>query len=234
MKTAFAHWDHRIAPVFDTARQLCLVDVDSGRIVREMVELLVDDLPVRKVLRLMELEIATLVCGAISRPMYGSVAAYGIQVVPFVAGDLDEVIRAWFSGKLGNDTFSMPGCCERGGRRFRMMQGRQGEDHIMNAKGRGMGGGRRLRQGGKGAGRMGGPMPGGRMGGPMPEGRMSAPPEAEHLGGGPEAVPVECCVCPDCGHQVQEIPGLPCFQRTCAACGTIMEKENNQQSEERS
>jgi predicted Fe-Mo cluster-binding NifX family protein len=217
MKTAFAHWDHRIAPVFDTARELFLVYADSGQVFSETVELPTDDLPVRKVLRLVELKVATLVCGAISRPMYGAVVAYGIQVIPFVAGDLDEVIQAWLGGKLENDRFSMPGCCERGGRRFKMMQGRQREEDIMNARGRGMGAGRRSKQGGKGTGRMGvGPMPGGRMGGPMPAGTM---------GGPMEAGPVGFCVCPDCGQQVLHIPGLPCFQRTCAACGAIMARQ---------
>ncbi|HNT36724.1 MAG TPA: dinitrogenase iron-molybdenum cofactor biosynthesis protein, partial [bacterium] len=35
----------------------------------------------------------------------------------FVAGDVNEVIQAWLSGKLGTDTYAMPGCgCQRGGR----------------------------------------------------------------------------------------------------------------------
>jgi hypothetical protein len=38
MKAAFAYWDHRIAPVFDTARRIHLVEADSGRIVAETVD----------------------------------------------------------------------------------------------------------------------------------------------------------------------------------------------------
>jgi predicted Fe-Mo cluster-binding NifX family protein len=100
MKTAFAYWDNRIAPVFDTARQIHVVEAESGQIVSETQETLSDDLPVQKTLRLMELGIGTLVCGAISRPMHGLVAAYGMQVIPFVAGELREVIRAWLSGDV--------------------------------------------------------------------------------------------------------------------------------------
>jgi predicted Fe-Mo cluster-binding NifX family protein len=200
MKTAFAHWDHRIAPVFDTARELCLVDADSGRVFSETVELPTDDLPVRKVLRLVELEVATLVCGAISRPMYGAVVAYGIQVIPFVAGDLDEVIQAWLGGKLENDGFSMPGCCERGGRRFRMMQGRQREENTMNPRGRGLGtgSGRGQGQGGKTIGRMGGP-----------------------LAVGPSGT----CVCPQCGRQEPHQRGAPCVERKCSNCGADMARQ---------
>ncbi len=67
MKTAFAYWDKRIAPVFDTARQIHVVEAESGRIVREALETLESDVLVQKALRLSELGISTLVCGAISR-----------------------------------------------------------------------------------------------------------------------------------------------------------------------
>ena len=35
MKAAFAVWNNRIAPVFDVAREIRLVETESGRIVRE-------------------------------------------------------------------------------------------------------------------------------------------------------------------------------------------------------
>jgi len=133
MKIAFAHWNNRIAPVFDTAQQICVVDAESGKIVSEAQEALLEDLPVRKTLQLVELGINALVCGAISRPMYGLIVAYGIQVVPFVAGELDDVIQAWLSGELESDTFAMPGCCGRRGRHFGGMDG-----DAINRRGRGM------------------------------------------------------------------------------------------------
>lgn len=114
MKAAFAYWDNRIAPVFDIARQIHVVEAESGRIVAETEEILTDDLPVQKVIRLAELGVGTLVCGAISRPLHEMVAAYSIEVIPFVAGGLSEVIQAWLSDKLEHDTFAMPGCCGHG------------------------------------------------------------------------------------------------------------------------
>jgi len=35
MKTAFPCWDNRIAPVFDTARQIYIAELEAGRMVRE-------------------------------------------------------------------------------------------------------------------------------------------------------------------------------------------------------
>jgi len=110
MKTAFAYWGERISPVFDSSRQIYVVEEDSGRIVGASQEMLPGDVPVQKVNRLVELGIATLVCGAISRQLRGLVEAHGIQVIPFVAGELEEIVRAWRRNGLGGDTFAMPGC----------------------------------------------------------------------------------------------------------------------------
>ncbi len=137
MKAAFAVWNHRIAPVFDVARQVHVVMTEGGRIVGEGEESLPNDGGEGKGLRLAELGVDTLVCGAISRTTQAMVAAYGIRTIPFVAGDLREVIRAWLSGALEKEVFAMPGCGGQG-------QGRGGQGQ---GKGRG----------GKGLGRMGGP-----------------------------------------------------------------------------
>ena len=140
MKAAFAYWDNRIAPVFDTARQIHVVEVKAGQLASEAPETLSEEMSVQKVLRLVELGVGILVCGAISRPMHEMVVAYGISVVPFVAGDLREVIQAWISGDLECDAFAMPGCCGRGRRRRQKMNGASKEEYEMNGRGRdGMG-----------------------------------------------------------------------------------------------
>ncbi|MBU4267972.1 MAG: hypothetical protein KJ808_03890 [Acidobacteria bacterium] len=204
MKAAFAYLDKRIAPVFDTAQQICVVEVESKRIVSETQELLAHDLPLQKTLRLAELGVGALICGAISRPLQAMVAAYGIQVIPFVAGDLREVIQAWLSGNLKRDTFAMPGCCGRARSHFKGIYDSYQEEKNMNGKGRGgMGSG-----GGQGQGRGGGRGQGrGRMGGPLAAGAAGT------------------CLCPKCGNRVAHERGVPCVQRQCPKCGTAMTRE---------
>jgi predicted Fe-Mo cluster-binding NifX family protein len=201
MKVAFAVWDNRIAPVFDVARQIHLVEAEAGQVVCETQEPIADGLPVQKVLRLAELGVGILVCGAISRPLQEMVAAYGIRIIPFVAGDLNKVIQAWLSGNLERGTFAMPGCCRHARRRFKGIHGIDREEYLMNGKrrgGMGQGGGRGQGRGGQRPVRMGGSFAGG---------------------------PTGYCVCPRCGQRVQHERGLPCLERKCPKCGIAMTRE---------
>jgi predicted Fe-Mo cluster-binding NifX family protein len=232
MKTAFAYWDNRVAPVFDTARQIHIVKVESGQIVTETQETLSEDSPVQKTLRLVELGIGTLVCGAISRPMHGLIAAYGIQVIPFVAGDLRKVIQAWASGKLESDAFAMPGCCRRG-RRFGSRHNIHQEESAMNGRGRGgmgQGGGGGRGQGGRGRGGGGG-QGGGRGKGQDGQGRGGGGGQGQggqgqgRMGGPNAAGPSGYCICSKCGQREPHEQGMPCSQKQCPKCGAAMVRE---------
>lgn len=199
MKAAFPFWDNRIAPVFDAARQVCVVETESGRVVRESREPLTGDLPVQKALRLTELGVAVLVCGAISKPLQGMLAGCGIRVVPFVSGDLSDVIRAWISGHLHRGAFAMPGCLRGGRRRFGGQRIVYGKGDVMNGMGQGrwgMGGGQGRGQGGRRVGR----------------GPLAAGPDGH-------------CVCPQCGHKEPHQRGVPCVERRCPNCGATMVRE---------
>jgi predicted Fe-Mo cluster-binding NifX family protein len=119
MKAAFPYWQSRLAPVFDTARQLRLIESEAATITDQAEEVLPDLAPSSKILRLVELNVETLVCGAISRPLREMASAHGITVIPFIAGELEEVIGSWIAGRLETGSFAMPGCCQGRGRRLR-------------------------------------------------------------------------------------------------------------------
>ena len=116
MKTAFSSWKNRIAPVFDVTRQIFLVESVDGKIIFEEEKGLPGEDLGEKALHLAGMGVNTLVCGAISQFMQSIIASYGINVVPFIAGDLREVIQAWFDNRIKDDVFAMPGCCQEGKR----------------------------------------------------------------------------------------------------------------------
>jgi predicted Fe-Mo cluster-binding NifX family protein len=113
MKTAFAVWNNRIAPVFDVTRRVIVVGpAAAGRDVQTQV-LLTGDPPLQKALQLSELGVDCLVCGAISRPLKAVLMARGIQVVACVAGDVQAVIDTWRHQPGAIETFAMPGRRQR-------------------------------------------------------------------------------------------------------------------------
>jgi len=79
--------------------------------------------------RLSALGAEVLICGAISRPMAGLLAATNINVIPFIAGDEAQILGAWLLGTLPSPAWSMPGCC---GQRRRCHGGKPG---LRNGRG---------------------------------------------------------------------------------------------------
>lgn len=137
MKAAFSYWNGRIAPVFDVARQVHLVDSEAGVILSESDLILTDELQSARVIRLSELGVGVLVCGAISRPLHMMVESYGIHVVSFMAGDLNGIMDAWLRGALEDGQFAMPGCCGKGRRHFMQVAASGKGDELMRGRNRG-------------------------------------------------------------------------------------------------
>jgi predicted Fe-Mo cluster-binding NifX family protein len=125
MRTAIPVYNGRVSPVFDTARHILIVDIEAGeqtaRAERDVAALSLW----KRAKLLSEQDVSSLICGAISVPAINLVTAHGVAVVNNVAGDVDEVLRAYAGGTLSSPEFMMPGCCGRRGRRSRHGHGRR-------------------------------------------------------------------------------------------------------------
>jgi len=75
--------------------------------------------PFSRARKLSDLEIEVLICGAVSNPFAYIIESYGIKIIPFVAGAVDEVLDAYLTGAFSSSKFRMPGYGSKGGQDFK-------------------------------------------------------------------------------------------------------------------
>ena len=111
MKVAVPEWEGRVSPVFDTARHILCFEVGGDAIHAAGEAEALSDQPLGAIPTLQGLGVNVLLCGAISRPLAAMIAAAGIRVLPFLAGDVQEIVNAFAEGRLDGADFQMPGYC---------------------------------------------------------------------------------------------------------------------------
>ena len=109
-RIAIAAWKNRVSPVFDVSQRVFVLEIENGLVARQHVEVFANTNPAHKLARLKQLQVRTLICGALSQPLANMLAQCGIQSVPNVAGALSQVVDAYLAGGLPDPKFAMPGC----------------------------------------------------------------------------------------------------------------------------
>jgi predicted Fe-Mo cluster-binding NifX family protein len=132
MQVAITVWKKRVSPLFDSARTIVILKIEGGRELERAEASLDMSMPHSRVQRLHQLGVEVLICGAISRPLAVLCDSAGIEVIPWVAGELDRIIEAFITNSLLDPLLTMPGC------RRRLRKGRR------RGAGTGRGRGRRL------------------------------------------------------------------------------------------
>ena len=110
MKIAVPIWEDKVSPVLDTAAKLLIVETHNQNEINRM-EAILDELEIsRRCFRISRLNIDVLICGAVSRTFSDMLAVSGIQIIPGIAGPVEEILGAYFKGALNQSKFLMPGC----------------------------------------------------------------------------------------------------------------------------
>ncbi len=183
----------RVAPVLDWCSKIIIIpeegtDAASGRQI---------DVMEKNIFMLMqtlrEKGTKTLICGALSPEMLNYGESIGLRIIHGIAGDIEEILRAYRERKLDRPRYWIPGC--RGQRRYKggaRCSGRA-KDGIASGGESGSSGT-----------------------GPVRKGSGDLP--WDKAAGGPGGF----CVCPECGSRKQHERGIPCSQVLCPACRISM------------
>ncbi len=115
MKVAITTWEDRISPVFDASQMLMVVEIENGVVTHRHLERFDSAMPARLVDRLREIDVSVLICGAITVLPARVIEAAGIQLIPFIAGNIDDVLASYARDVSTLPAFLMPGCgrCRR-------------------------------------------------------------------------------------------------------------------------
>jgi len=126
MKIAIPVWNNCVSSALDFAHKLLLVEIQNGSETnRSEISLNKEPIP-KKANTLKSLGIDVLICGAISRLLASQITESGIEVLPYVLGSVDEILKAYLTGQLGQPRFAMP-CSWPGARKgFRRNHRRRG------------------------------------------------------------------------------------------------------------
>ena len=115
MKVALTAWEDRISPVFDSARTLLIAEIENAEIVSRRYATINPAFEMGLETLLKDLGVEVLICGAIARTPSRIIEGSGVELISFVGGDIEDVLRSYASGRSIVPAFSMPGC----GRNFR-------------------------------------------------------------------------------------------------------------------
>ena len=110
MRIAIPIWEDKISPVLDTASRLRIIEVVDGSESSRFEITMDEEILSRRCLRIQRIGVDILICGAVSKPFLRLLRGYGITIIPEIAGKADDVLKAYFQGRLLNSDFLMPGC----------------------------------------------------------------------------------------------------------------------------
>jgi predicted Fe-Mo cluster-binding NifX family protein len=110
MKMALTVWENRISPMFDAAHMLLVVEIENTKIINRCYVPFYPEFPSRLAAMLAEMDVEIFICGAITEMPANILEAKGIELYPFITGDIGNVIEAYAKNASIVPTFSMPGC----------------------------------------------------------------------------------------------------------------------------
>lgn len=123
MRIAVSEYQGRIAPVFDTCRRV-IIFLHTPQGDSELASEDWSALPrYNRPDRLVKLSVQTVLCGGISCWMNDQIATRGMTVIPWLSGNVKDILLAYRSGTIFAPEYAMPGWTGCRARTFRAARG---------------------------------------------------------------------------------------------------------------
>ena len=110
MKVALTVWGKRISPVFDSAQMLLISEIENSKIIKKEYETFNPESSHQLADLLNKQKISVLICGAISEVPANMIETYGIKLIPFISGSVDEILQSYAQNESILPNYLMPGC----------------------------------------------------------------------------------------------------------------------------
>lgn len=137
-KIAVTVWDHRVSPVFDSARTLLIAEFHGDALVDTSYLTFDPDRPLELLQMLQAQKVMVIICGAVSEGPANMLEAAGFELIPFIAGDVHLVLQSYIQGDPLGTEFNMPGCGKHLCCRGKIRRGREiGALNLDGRQGRG-------------------------------------------------------------------------------------------------
>jgi len=109
-KIAITVWEHRVSPVFDSARTLLIADIKDDTLICTSYLTFDPDRPLELLQMLQAQKVLVIICGAVSEGPANLLEGAGFELIPFIAGDVHQVLATFLQGDPLGLEFKMPGC----------------------------------------------------------------------------------------------------------------------------
>jgi predicted Fe-Mo cluster-binding NifX family protein len=126
MKVAVTVWEDSVSTVCDFCSRLLIFEIEANEAKNPLPLTFETQVWPARVNRIRDLGVGVLLCGAVSRPLERLLATAGVEVIGWLCGPVEEIIRAYLDGGLSDTRFALPGFGQCNGRRGRSGWGRGG------------------------------------------------------------------------------------------------------------
>lgn len=107
MKITIPVYENRIAPSFDYSQRALLLTLEGSKEIKREEILLKGLNSLQKVIRLSDLGVEVLICGAVSAFAMRMLVNNRISVIPWINGEVERIIKLYIQGQFNGQRFRM-------------------------------------------------------------------------------------------------------------------------------